>query len=124
MALPKEQPTSSEPMSPGPWQSAMAESSPGVRPPRASSTTGHIISMCLRDASSGTMPPYFAWISSWLDTMFESTRTLPSKTSINAAEVSSQEVSMPRTNIYFMAWSLLLTRPFKPSSFDMVRKVW
>src|ERR1700682_4311811 len=51
---------------------------------------------CSRDASSGTTPPYFAWVLSCDATTEESTRS-PSSTT--AAAVSSHDDSMARMRI-------------------------
>src|SRR5215471_21319376 len=95
-ALAAEQPTRSEPTSPGPWVTAMPSRSRSPMPasPSARRMTGTIVSRCRREASSGTTPPYGAWTSSCEATTLESTLRPPSRT---AAAVSSQEVSMPRT---------------------------
>ena len=96
--LANESPTRREPTSPGPCVTAMPPMSPRVAPALsiASLTTGIIDSMCLREASSGTMPPYFACMSSCEETTEEST-FLPSSTT--AAAVSSHELSIPNTSI-------------------------
>src|SRR5262245_24893330 len=76
----------------------MPSRSPSVTPAPASafSTTGTITSMCRRDASSGTTPPYGAWTSSCEATTFERTRRPSARI---AADVSSHEVSMPSTSL-------------------------
>src|SRR5262245_20878524 len=76
----------------------MPSRSPSATPASASafSTTGTITSMCRRDANSGTTPPYGAWTSSCEATTFESTRRPSARI---AADVSSHEVSMPRTSL-------------------------
>ena len=60
---------------------------------RAWRTTGTIWRRCSREASSGTTPPYFWWISICEATTLERT-SRPSETM--AAAVSSQEDSMAR----------------------------
>ncbi len=54
-----------EPTRPGPRVAATRSMSSRLvaASARAWSTTGRIISMCRREASSGTMPPKRAWIS-------------------------------------------------------------
>src|SRR5688500_10197855 len=47
-----------------------------------------------RAASSGTTPPWHSWTSNWEDTIEERTLRPPDTT---AADVSSHDVSMPRT---------------------------
>lgn len=49
------------------------------------------------------MPPYFAWISDWLEMIFEII-FVPSSTT--DADVSSQEVSIPRISIDYYKGSL------------------
>src|SRR6267142_1473714 len=90
------QPTSSEPTSPGPWVTATPSSSRNLTPASASafSTTGTMTSRWRREASSGTTPPYGAWIASCEATTLESTRRPSART---AAAVSSHELSMPST---------------------------
>jgi hypothetical protein len=58
--------------------------------------TGEIISRCLREAISGTTPPYSAWMATWED-ITEERICRPSRTT--AAAVSSQDVSIARTSI-------------------------
>src|SRR4030043_86394 len=98
IAFAKEQPTSRDPIRPGPWHTATPDSSSSLTSTvfNASSTTGHIISMCRRDASSGTMPPYFLCISVWLEIILEIIFVPFSTTD---ADVSSQDVSIPRISI-------------------------
>src|SRR5207249_97184 len=62
----------------------------------ALSTTGTITSRWRREASSGTTPPYGAWMASWEATTLERTRRPPAST---AAAVSSHELSIPSTTI-------------------------
>ena len=59
----------------------------------ASLTTALNVSMCWREASSGTMPPYSACISICDATTLE---WIVRPSSMTAAAVSSQDVSMPR----------------------------
>src|SRR5262245_28500660 len=96
--LATEQPTSSEPTSPGPCVTAMPSRSGSRTLASASafSTTGTITSRWRRDASSGTTPPYGAWIASCEATTFDRMRRPSAST---AAAVSSQELSIPRTII-------------------------
>src|SRR3970282_250067 len=92
------QPTRSEPTSPGPWVTAMPSRS-GSRTDASSSAcwmTGTMASRWRREASSGTTPPYGAWIASWEATTLDSTRRPSAST---AAAVSSQELSIPSTSI-------------------------
>src|SRR5437773_674450 len=107
-ALAAEQPTRSEPTSPGPWVTAMPSRSRSPMPASASALrmTGTIISRWRREASSGTTPPYLAWTSSWEATTFESTLRPPSST---AAAVSSHDVSIPST-------IMVSSRSIQPSS--------
>src|SRR3990172_8379288 len=76
------QPTRSEPTSPGPWVAAMPSRS-GSRTEASRSacwTTGTMTSRCRREASSGTTPPYGAWIASWEATTLHTTHhPLPDK---------------------------------------------
>src|SRR6266508_1619813 len=111
MALATEQPTRSEPTRPGPWVTAMPSKSLSPMPAasRARLMTGTITSVCRRDASSGTTPPYGPWTSSCEATMLDRILRPPSRT---AAAVSSQEVSIPRTII----------RSAAPSSLDLRRQ--
>jgi hypothetical protein len=97
--LAKQTPMSNEPMSPGPEVTAIADISVKLTPAlfMVSWTMGRISSICLLEASSGTIPPYLLWISSWLDTMLDKI-VLPSSTT--AAEVSSHDVSIPKINIF------------------------
>src|SRR5690606_17745855 len=60
---------------------------------KASATTGRIFRMWARAANSGTTPPYGAWRAICEATTLASGR--PSRSS-TAAEVSSQDDSMPR----------------------------
>src|SRR2546422_162218 len=92
------QPTSSEPTSPGPWVTATPSSSRNLTPASASafSITGTMTSRWRREASSGTTPPYGAWIASCEATTLESTRRPSAST---AAAVSSHELSIPSTTI-------------------------
>src|SRR6267143_3057000 len=96
------QPTSSEPTSPGPWVTATPSRSRNLTPASASafSTTGTMTSRWRREASSGTTPPYGAWIASCEATTLESTRRPSAST---AAAVSSHELSIPST---------IMPRPF------------
>ena len=92
-ALAKDVPTSSEPKRPGPRVKATAVRSSGATPAlrSASETTGTMFCSCAREASSGTTPPkslWTCWEAMTLDSSTPSRRT--------AAEVSSQEDSMPR----------------------------
>src|SRR5215831_16902053 len=93
-----EQPTRSEPTSPGPWVTAIPSRSGRRTPASASafSTTGTMTSRCRREASSGTTPPYGAWIASCEATTFDRMRRPSAST---AAAVSSHELSIPRTII-------------------------
>ena len=59
----------------------------------ASRTTGTIARKCSREASSGTTPPYFKWVSSCEATTDERMIVASSTT---AAAVSSQDDSIPR----------------------------
>jgi len=92
----KELPTKSDPNSPGPLVKAIADSWLLSMPARfyAVSTTGMMFCRCARDASSGTTPPYSAWTFCPAITFDRMTFS-----SITAAEVSSQEDSIPRIYI-------------------------
>ena len=74
----------------------------------ASLITALNVSMCCREASSGTMPPYWACMSIWVATTFE---WMVRPSSMTAAAVSSQDVSMPRIFIssYEDRWPSLLS---------------
>src|SRR5436309_8973033 len=91
-------PTSSAPTSPGPWVTATASTALHPTPASASarSTTAGSAARWARLASSGTTPPKILW-TSWdrITRLASSGRAgLPTST---AADVSSQEVSMPST---------------------------
>src|SRR5215470_5655984 len=96
--LATEQPTSSEPTSPGPCVTAMPSRSGSRTLASASafSTTGTITSRWRRDASSGTTPPYGAWMASCEATTLDRMRRPSAST---AAAVSSHELSIPSTII-------------------------
>src|SRR6478672_2327484 len=97
-AFPSESPTRSAPMSPGPAVAATrssSETSAPASPSACSKVTGRF-SRCARAAISGTTPPYGACAASCDETTFDSTRPSPSST---ATDVSSQEVSIPRTSM-------------------------
>src|SRR6266567_1335768 len=91
-------PTSSAPTSPGPWVTATASTALHETPAsaRARSTTAGRAARCARLASSGTTPPNTLWMSWDRMTRLASSGRPGSPTS-TAAEVSSQDVSMPRT---------------------------
>ena len=88
-------PTSREPARPGPEVAATASRLLQVMEARssASRTTGTTARRCSRDASSGTTPPYLPWTENWLATTEERTHV---SSSITAAAVSSQELSIAR----------------------------
>src|SRR5688500_8687783 len=87
-------PTSSAPASPGPAVTATASIADGASPASASarSTTAGSAVKCARLANSGTTPPKTLWMS--CDRI---TRLASSPLTRTAADVSSQDVSMPRT---------------------------
>ena len=87
-----EEPTSKEPINPGPLVYAIAFNwfLSIFASESAWFTTGIIFCWCALDASSGTTPPKDLCIS-WLAIKFD--KTLPSH--ITDAEVSSQEDSIP-----------------------------
>src|SRR5207247_7464046 len=87
-------PTSSAPTRPGPAVTATASTARRSRPAstRARSTTAGSAARWARLASSGTTPPNTWWMS--CDRM---TRLASSPETRTAADVSSHEVSMPRT---------------------------
>src|SRR5215471_2763065 len=107
--LATEQPTSSEPTSPGPCVTAMPSRSGSRTLASASafSTTGTITSRWRRDASSGTTPPYGAWIASCEATTLDRMRRPSAST---AAAVSSHELSIPSTIIVRSSYSHSLQR--------------
>ena len=91
-------PTSSEPMSPGPKVTPIAESSSGFTPARfnAWSIVGTMFFSCAREANSGTTPPYASC------TACEAVTLLSRNPScITAADVSSQLDSIPNMVILF-----------------------
>src|SRR5881628_672925 len=93
-------PTSSAPTSPGPWVTATASTALQAIPAsaRARSTTAGSAARCARLASSGTTPPKTLWMSCERMIKLASSgappRLPPTST---AADVSSHDVSMPRT---------------------------
>src|SRR5881396_2429090 len=91
-------PTSSAPTSPGPWVTATASTAPQPTPAstRARSTTAGRAARCARLASSGTTPPKTLCTSCDRMTRLASSGARPPPTS-TAADVSSQEVSIPST---------------------------
>src|ERR1035437_8871982 len=97
-ALAAATPTTRLPISPGPAVTAIPSSRSSVTSARvsASSTAAESSAAWRREAISGTIPPYFAWNSSWFVDTFESTRT-PSSTT--AVAVSSHDVSIPSSSI-------------------------
>src|SRR5207302_1137219 len=76
----------------------------------ARSTTGTITSRCRREASSGTTPPYGAWMASCEATTLERIRRPPAST---AAAVSSHELSIPSTTIRRPSTSLAVSTDSK-----------
>ena len=94
-AFAADRPTSSAPISPGPWVTATVSTSSRLAPAsaRASSTTGITSSRWWRDAISGTTPPKRACRCACDETTFE--RISPAPVT-SAAAVSSQLVSTPR----------------------------
>src|SRR5216117_2235331 len=90
--------TSSAPTSPGPWVTATASTAPQPTPAstRARSTTAGRAARCARLASSGTTPPKTLCTSCDRMTRLASSGARPPPTS-TAADVSSQEVSIPST---------------------------
>src|SRR6266446_3523895 len=100
-------PTSSEPTSPGPCVTPMASKSSRriLACSMASRTTGTMRRKCSREASSGTTPPYFRWMSICDATTLDRI-SRPSATT--AAAVSSHEDSIPRMRmlIEFQFFSL------------------
>ena len=91
--LANDTPTNKEPIKPGPLVKAIALSCSFSTPAlfKASCTTGTIFCWWAREASSGTTPPYDS-CTAWLATTFESNTPLR----MTAAEVSSQDDSMPK----------------------------
>ena len=96
--LAKFTPTSSAPISPGYAVTAMPSSSANVTPASSSAfcTTGSTFSQCLREAISGTTPPYCLCSSTCEETTLE-------RISVwflaMLAAVSSQELSIPNISI-------------------------
>src|SRR5438552_10332328 len=91
-------PTSSAPTRPGPAVTATASTAPQLTPAssRARSTTAGRAARCARLASSGTTPPNTLCTS--CDRMMRlASSGRPRSPTTTAAEVSSHEVSMPRT---------------------------
>ena len=92
--LAAETPTSNAPIKPGVYVTATRSMS--FSDTEAAASASRMIGMrffrCSRDASSGTTPPYFLWMSICEETMLD--RTMSSLST--AAAVSSQEVSIPR----------------------------
>src|SRR3990170_2124554 len=91
-------PTTSEPANPGPRVTATASmaSSPAWACDNACSTTAKMLSTCMREATSGNTPPYWACWAACEATMLERMKRPFSTTE---AAVSSQEVSMPRMRV-------------------------
>src|SRR5439155_21925796 len=106
------QPTSREPTNPGPWVTATPSSSRNLTPASASafSTTGTMTSRWRREASSGTTPPYGAWMASCEATTLERRRRPSAST---AAAVSSHELSIPSTTIRRPSLSLAVSTDSK-----------
>src|SRR3989454_5404412 len=93
-------PTSSAPTSPGPWVTATASSAlhPMPASTRARSTTAGSAARCARLANSGTTPPNTLWMSCDRITRLASAGGRPARSATStAAEVSSHDVSIPRT---------------------------
>ena len=81
-----------------------AEVAPGRSPPRPARARRRrqMSRMCWREASSGTTPPHSRWIATCEATTFERIAqgfAASPVSSTTAADVSSQEVSMPRMRI-------------------------
>ncbi len=69
-------------------------------------------SMCLREAISGTTPPYLLWTAIWEAMTFDSMMR-PSRTT--AAAVSSQDVSMAKTSM--IMFSLRFSFTIRPGDY-------
>src|SRR6185436_6722764 len=118
-ALPDVSPTSRDPARPGPAVAA----TPSRRRRgtfaflSAASTTSVINRMWLRDASSGTTPPYGRWTAICEATMLDSSRGLlrPGTVATTAAAVSSHEDSIPRMITSDIVWQ---RRPGIPRPLD------
>ena len=98
-------PTKSAPTRPGPYVTPIASTSSNVKFAsfNAAFTTPSTASICILDATSGTTPPNFLWVSIW-DAMTLERTFLPSTTI--AAAVSSQLDSIPK--IIFFSINLYL----------------
>src|SRR5207249_2016518 len=107
-----EHPTSREPTRPGPCVTAIPSRSGRRTPASASalSTTGTMTSRWRREASSGTTPPYGAWMASCEATTLERRRRPSAST---AAAVSSHELSIPSTTIRRPSLSLAVSTDSK-----------
>src|SRR5207249_7668595 len=106
IAFAYETPTSSDPIKPGPIVTAIPSTFSLITLARteASSTMVTILSRCSRDASSGTTPPNRSCVLI-CEAMTEERIAQPSRTT--AAAVSSQDVSMPSTNIVLSQLSVV-----------------
>ena len=70
-------------------------------------TIKSILSIWDLAVNSGTTPPNFLCISSWLETIFDKILGIvPVFSSIKAAAVSTQLVSIPRNNVFFLMYML------------------
>src|SRR5690349_18180789 len=107
IALAALRPTSSAPASPGPQVTATASMPSQSRPAWriASSSVGISVTMCWREASSGTTPPK-RWCRPICEAIIFASTSRPSRTM--ATDVSSHDVSIAR--IFTGAWLLPAAR--------------
>ena len=103
-AFPKLRPTDKQTISPGPAVAAIASISSIFLPlpSIAFFTIRSIFSICDLAANSGTTPPNFLCTFTWLETILDKIVGIwPLFSSINAAAVSSQLVSIPKMIVFF-----------------------